>query len=383
MRSMRIFAVCALLAVVALTGCAAPCRETLPPAQRLMEPGPGVGGPGPGVMMYQPSPGSVPGRTSQVLFVGPEGMRVTWDITAPGFFDSEPLVCPGRYNFPQGAIYRLKLTHIPGRVGAELYPTLEVGPAVPRTEAFLAHNAIPVQFTQEDLDQVLTGNFVTKVIYLPDAEFQEFALAGVETLVSTRLDPGVDPIVEADRRGAILAIVRLGNKDLEVPSQMTEQGEVVPTAYEVPAADQAVIGETDPVVLGEMDQAVLGDPRPLGTPVPSSSTMPTHYISGVDGPQYGMPMCGTPIGLPGPPHVPLGIPAGLQRHVMTNYTCTRIPKPTRSVRIDVRQTPGFRYPRPPNHACIVERTSPGLGCNCPPLRDRREVIAPACGTGGY
>ena len=74
-----------------------------------------------------------------------------------------------------------------------------------------------MQFTEEDFDQVLSGNFVTKVIYLPDPEFQELALAGVETLVSTRLDPGVDPIVEADRRGAILAIVRLGNKDLEMP----------------------------------------------------------------------------------------------------------------------------------------------------------------------
>src|SRR3989304_3256504 len=106
---------------------------------------------------------------------------------------------------------------IPGRPGAELYPTLEVGPVMPRTAAFLAHNAIPIQFTPEDFDQVLTGNFVTKVIYLPDPEFQELAVAGVETLVSTRLDPGVDPIVEADRRGAILAIVRVGNKDLEVP----------------------------------------------------------------------------------------------------------------------------------------------------------------------
>ena len=71
-----------------------------------------------------------------------------------------------------------------------------------------------MQFTEEDFDQVLSGNFVTKVIYLPDPEFQELALAGVETLVSTRLDPGVDPIAEADRRGSILAILRMGNKDL-------------------------------------------------------------------------------------------------------------------------------------------------------------------------
>ena len=135
---------------------------------------------------------------------------------ASGAFDSEPLVVPGRQNFPQNGIYRMKLTNIGGREGVELYPTLEIGPTTPRSEAFLAHNAIPVQFTEEDFDQVLAGNFVTKVIYLPDPEFQELALAGVETLVSTRLDPGVDPIIEADRRGSILAIVRLGNKDVEL-----------------------------------------------------------------------------------------------------------------------------------------------------------------------
>ena len=191
-------------------------RDNLPPAQMLMEPGPGVGGPGPGIMQTAPVMGPVL-RTSQVVFVSPEGMNVSWDVGGPGQFDSEPLIVPGRYNFPQGSIYRLKLSSIPGRPGAELYPTLEIAPPTPRTDAYLAHNAIPLQLTEEDFDQVASGNFVTKVIYLPDPEFQELALAGVETLVSTRLDPGIDPIVEADRRGAILAIVRIGNKDLEMP----------------------------------------------------------------------------------------------------------------------------------------------------------------------
>ncbi len=58
-------------------------------------------------------------------------------------FDSEPLIVPGRFNFPQGAIYRLKITDIAGYPGVELYPTLEVAPTVPRTEAFIAHNFIP------------------------------------------------------------------------------------------------------------------------------------------------------------------------------------------------------------------------------------------------
>src|SRR4029079_11437296 len=102
---------------------------------------------------------------SQAASRDPEAMRVSWDVSSPAMFDSEPLICPGRYNFPQGAIYRLKLTNIPGRAGVELYPTLEIGPVMPRTDAYLSHNAIPFQLTDEDFDQVLSGNFVTKVIY--------------------------------------------------------------------------------------------------------------------------------------------------------------------------------------------------------------------------
>ena len=76
-----------------------------------------------------------------------------------------------------------------------------------------------MQFTSEDFDQVVDGgNFVTKVIYLPDPKYQELAISGVETLVSTRLEPGVDPILEADKRGTILLIVRLGAIDLETPN---------------------------------------------------------------------------------------------------------------------------------------------------------------------
>ncbi len=167
-------------------------------------------------------------------------------------------------------MYRLKLANIPNRPGVELFPSLEVGPAMPRTEAFLAHNAIPVEFSDEDFDQVMSGNFVTKVIYLPDPEFQEMALAGVGTLVSTRLDPGVDPIVEADRRGAIMAIVRLGNKDLGIASATPEQMGFQP-----------------------------GMQGPCPTP---------GYVAGMTAPQYGMPISGTPIGLAGPPYVPLECP---------------------------------------------------------------------------
>ncbi len=344
---MRIFGVSWLFVVVmVIAGCSAPIRNQghLPPAQMMMHPGPGVDGPGPGVMVYQPAAPAVD-AASQLAFLTPEGMEVRWDVTAPGRFDSEPLVLPGRYSFPQGAIYRLKLSNIAGRPGVELYPTIEVAAAVPRSEAFLAHSAVPIQFTEEDFDQVLSGNFVTKVIYLPNPEFQELALAGVETLVSTRLEAGKDPIIEATRRGAILAIIRLGNKDLQLPSaaQGGEGNGVTATGYHCPMPCPGGC----PMGAGPMGAG----PYPYGPPM--------GYVSGVNGPQYGMPMCGTPIGLPGPPHVPLGVPAGLQSHTIVNHTRVCMPEPTHEVRIDVKQKPGYSYPQPPDHVRIVERTCPG------------------------
>ncbi|HTU27449.1 MAG TPA: hypothetical protein VMF30_18710 [Pirellulales bacterium] len=329
-------------------------ENNLPPAEMLMEPGPGVGGPGPGVMMPPMMP-PIAVQASQIAFVGPDGLSVTWDVSAPGAFDSEPLIAPARYNFPQGAIYRLKLTNIPNRAGVELYPTLEVAPTTPRTDAYLAHNAIPVQFTEEDLDQVLTGNFVTKVIYLPDAEFQELALAGVETLVSTRLDPGVDPIVEADRRGTILAIIRIGNKDLEIPGGggAGAGGELI-DASGVNGGGVMQTGYGAPMACGPAGGAgTAGGAGGSG----ATAGLPPAFVSGMTAPQYGMTMVGTPIGLPGPPHIPMGIPAGLQAHSIKNMTKSHIPGPVKHFRMNVKQEPGFNYPDPPHNVHITETTS--------------------------
>ena len=316
-----------------------------------------MGGPG-----YGPSCGPGYGRlgpmarryTSQIAFLGVEGGEVAWDVSGQGMFDGTPLVMPGRQNFSQGAIYRLKLTNLPDREGVELYPTLEVAPVTPRTDAFLAHAPIPIQFTDEDLDQVLSGNFVTKVIYLPDPEFQDLALAGVETLVSTRLDPGVDPIAEADRRGSIMAILRIGNLDLQLPGQgIAMQGGVTQAQYAQGRREHGFEGNLGPVegqipTTRVIPQSPAGIARSLsgrsipgwtairarltkvgygGVPGPpqgmptsgfAPQAMPPHLVSGMTTPQWGMPHVGTPIGLPGPPHIPLGHEAGLTRHTMRN-----------------------------------------------------------------
>jgi hypothetical protein len=208
----------------------------------------GMGGPGPGLAAgaMPPSPAMVigpPGATAgigslsggaghgpgssygtyrtEVRFVGPAGMKISWyapRADGAAGFTPQYLEAPARYNFIQAAIYRLKLSDIPNRAGVELYPTLEVVPANAKTCTFLAHAAVPVNFTEEDFEQIAAGNFIVKVIYLPDPQFQDLAATGPDEVVSSRLEPGVDPIIEAKRRGSILAIVRLGNIDLEAPN---------------------------------------------------------------------------------------------------------------------------------------------------------------------
>ena len=201
-------------------------------------PGAGYGGPGPhsnaGIL---PVPGMgppgavaavgalVPGmqrapntqRTS-IRFTGPAGMKVTWQLPS-GEFNPEAtgLTAPADYNFLQAQVYRLRLSQIlPNYPGKTFYPTLQVEPANPKTVTFLAHSFVPVSFADEDFRQAAAGNLVVKVVYLPDPAFQDFAtVEGTAELVSTRLEPGADPVAEAQRRGTILAVVRMGGIDLE------------------------------------------------------------------------------------------------------------------------------------------------------------------------
>ena len=273
--------------------------------------------------------------SSQIYFVGPEGLTVQWDVTAPGRFDSEQLVAPARYNFPQGAMYRLKLANIPGRPGVELFPTLEVGPAMPRTEAFLAHSAIPVEFTDEDFDQVMTGNFVTKVIYLPDPEFQEMALAGVGTLVSTRARSGRRP----DRRSR------------------------PPRGHH----GHRPLGQQGPGHRFGHGRADAGRPDGHARPLPAAGLCGRHDRAAVRHADHAARRSDWP----DLRTIPLGVPAGLQKHTIVNHTHVSLPQPVTHERIDVKAGAGDPLSRA-GQPCPHRGTNVGHRQTCfGPLPDRR------------
>ncbi|MCA9136313.1 MAG: serine/threonine protein kinase [Planctomycetales bacterium] len=154
----------------------------------------------------------------QVKFAGPQGLRVSCETSRAA---AEPIICPGRLNLAAGTTHELYLSEVPELPGAEFHASIELQQVTDEARAYVNHNAVPIEFAKEEFENALAGEMVTKVIYLPDPKNTEQAIAGAQSMVISRLAPGVNPITEADRQGTILAVVRLGNR---VPISASENG---------------------------------------------------------------------------------------------------------------------------------------------------------------
>jgi hypothetical protein len=280
----------------------------LPPGNMMFAPGgPFPGGRPPGAVAalgaitgpgFMPAgPGYKISRT-QIRFARPSGMKVAWLTQGPdgkASYSGTVIEAPGRYNFLQAAIYRLKLSNIEGRPGMEVYPTLEVVPCNPKSEAFLAHSAVPIEFTNEDFQEVADGKYVVKVIYLPDPQFQELAAAGTEEIISTRLEPGADPLLEAQRRGSILLVVRMGNVDQEAPN--------------TPPLDMP--GPHQSAMQGMMPPGMAGPVGPMNPAGPGAGPEIPNYLRSGPGLTSPAPSTGpAPTGPSMPGNVPPSTPTG-------------------------------------------------------------------------
>lgn len=226
------------------------------------------------------------GRSS-INFTGPAGMKVTWQLPDGSFNDeANALTAPKEYNFLQAQVYRLRLTSIlPDYPGKSFYPTLDVAPASPKSLTFLAHSSVPITFSPDDFAQARAGNLVVKVVYLPDPANQDFSsIVGAEEVVSTRLDPGADPVAEAQRRGTILAVIRMGNIDLEnrVSPSMTAPppGAMMPPGAALPSPRPVVppggmgmqpLAPANPPGTASVKPSATRPALPLPLPLPPSS----------------------------------------------------------------------------------------------------------------
>jgi RNA polymerase sigma factor (sigma-70 family) len=158
---------------------------------------------GPSASPQAQSRKQTPSRTTvfQVRILGPVGAKIR--LLRPR--DSVVQKLPCRLTFERPGKYRLELSDIPNRPGLVLYPTVEVFPATAKTAEYLAHAAIPVAFTAEDLELAAADRLATRMVALTDKT--------VESPVSVRGDN--DAIEAAKKKGTLLLVMRLGSIDLD------------------------------------------------------------------------------------------------------------------------------------------------------------------------
>lgn len=149
-----------------------------------------------------------------VRFQGPAGLAVEVLSPAPEPVpqgDGGGILTVG---LRRGVGYRLRLSNIPYRPDAEIFPVVEVVGHLHRPEGIdPAKYPIRVVFRQEDLDDVVDlGRLVTKVVYLEDPEQAIPLKMAKDQVPSLTLNPSEPPLRVAGALGRPMAIVRIGGR---------------------------------------------------------------------------------------------------------------------------------------------------------------------------
>ncbi|TWU07447.1 hypothetical protein Pla52n_00200 [Stieleria varia] len=162
----------------------------------------------PGAVWSSPAATQVaPAYFQPVAFNGPVGTQ--FDLPMAGAFGQPQSDLMA--GLIVGAVYRFRITGIPGSEGAELYPTVElIGRTYP-PPGLATSFPIPINLDESDMREALEGKLVTRVIYLEDPQT---AAPLAEPSTSARaidIPDYEDPMAVADRFGRPIAIVRIGS----------------------------------------------------------------------------------------------------------------------------------------------------------------------------
>ncbi len=204
----------------AVTSPIAPAATAPPPGMPQPQPGAAVAAPGMATAAASAAvgaPGAIAGldpAVQVVRFQGPPGLAV--QVLAPNAVpvpvgDGGGIITVGLI---RGVGYRLHVTGIPERPGAELFPVIEVVGHLHRpADIDPGKYPIRVVFHQDDLDDAVDhARLVTKIIYLEDPDQAiPLKLPKDEVPVLT-LNPTEPPLKVAQGLGRPVAIVRVGGR---------------------------------------------------------------------------------------------------------------------------------------------------------------------------
>ncbi len=112
-----------------------------------------------------------------------------------------------------GYAYRLKVSHIPLKFGAEVYPSIELLDRMYPPPGLEAQFPIQIVLSQDDLEKAIRGKLVTKVIYVENPEKAlPFAQQPRDDQPAIQVNGTTDPLGVAGQLGRAVAIVRIGSR---------------------------------------------------------------------------------------------------------------------------------------------------------------------------
>jgi len=167
-----------------------------------------MSGPRPGAIGALPRSQHAPRQShiQAVTIEGPSGLQIAVE-TAAGW--SEPRSLPLRLKLPVGAAHRLRLTHIPGYEGMELFPSVRVLAKLDAPPADEWRFPVELKIDREDLAQAMEGGLVRRVVY------SATDCLAAEPPISFDVEPGSDALEVARTLGDPVLEFIVGNR---VPS---------------------------------------------------------------------------------------------------------------------------------------------------------------------
>jgi hypothetical protein len=160
--------------------------------------------------------GPIPGYFQPIEVRAPQGTQLAF--VANGQFGPS-LLAPTKAGMLIGAVYRIKVTNIPGLEGVEVFPSIEVINRIYPPRGLEAKFAIPIHLSQREIEMATQGFFVTRVIYLEDPTNPIPIDEPIGRQRTLNIRYTEDPLHVADKLGRPVAILRIGSRSPQLNAQ--------------------------------------------------------------------------------------------------------------------------------------------------------------------
>ena len=160
--------------------------------------------------------GPIPGYFQPIEVRAPQGTQLAF--VANGQFGPS-LLAPTKAGMLIGAVYRMKITNIPGLEGVEVFPSIEVINRIYPPRGLEAKFAIPIQLSLREIKMAVQGFYVTRVIYLEDPTNPIPVDEPIGRQRTLDISYTEDPLHVADKLGRPVAILRVGSRYPQLNAQ--------------------------------------------------------------------------------------------------------------------------------------------------------------------